>query len=164
MLVPGACSGGQIIDEDKQKAATGKCGAHLDDTNGRESMRELRTVLLRHHTPAGSHFDWLLDTPKAWRNPRSRVWTARTQTSAGDWADAGTWNLSRIADHRRHYLTYRGPLSGGRGTVDRVDEGWFVPQLWDDGQMILDLTMVQCRGRVRLWCLDDPSWRATWLG
>ena len=145
-------------------AATGKRGALLDETNGRESMRQLRTVLLRHDTPHGSHFDWLLDTPNVWRNPRSKVWTARTQTPTGDWSNAGTWNLCRITDHRRRYLTYQGPLSGGPGTVDRVDEGWFVPQLWDDEQMILDLTLIRCQGRVRLWCLSGPAWRATWLG
>lgn len=31
--------------------------------------------------------------------------------------------LERIADHRRAYLTYVGPISGGRGEVSRVAAG-----------------------------------------
>jgi hypothetical protein len=30
---------------------------------------------------------------------------------------------TRIADHRRHYLTFEGPVSGDRGSVRRVEEG-----------------------------------------
>lgn len=145
-------------------AAAGKGGSLLEEADGCESMRKLRTVLLYHDAAGGSHFDWLLDTPSAWRNPRSKLWTARTQTPTGDWANAGTWDLSRIADHRRRYLTYQGALGAARGRVDRIDEGWFVPQLWDCNQMILDLTLTRCQGRVRLWCLSGMQWRATWLG
>ena len=30
----------------------------------------------------------------------------------------------RLPDHRKAYLTYEGPVSGGRGEVRRVEEGW----------------------------------------
>jgi len=36
---------------------------------------------------------------------------------------AGPLPCERIADHRRAYLTYEGPVSGGRGTVRIVDRG-----------------------------------------
>ena len=32
-------------------------------------------------------------------------------------------------DHRRHYLDYDGPVSGGRGTVTRVAVGTYVGEL-----------------------------------
>ena|SRR6056297_844391 len=53
-----------------------------------------------------------------------------------------TWRLSKppldstmieaeeLPAHRKHYLDYEGPVSGGRGTVTRWDEGTY--QLEDD--------------------------------
>ena len=37
-------------------------------------------------------------------------------------ARGATW----AAPHRRHYLTYRGPVPGGRGRVAPVWRGWVV--------------------------------------
>jgi hypothetical protein len=34
-----------------------------------------------------------------------------------------SWPARRLADHRRVYLEYEGPISGDRGNVRRVDQG-----------------------------------------
>jgi hypothetical protein len=38
-------------------------------------------------------------------------------------AASNTVDAQRIADHRLAYLEYEGPISGGRGTVRRLDGG-----------------------------------------
>ena len=48
--------------------------------------------------------------------------TFRTQAIPGQ---DRQWTAERIHDHRAHYLTYEGPLTGGRGRVDRVASGEF---------------------------------------
>jgi hypothetical protein len=74
-----------------------------------------RYVILTHDHPV-LHWDLMLDNGDALR----------------------TWRLSRppdaveeivaepLADHRRAYLDYQGPVSGGRGEVRRWDAGDFV--------------------------------------
>ncbi|MDB5324422.1 MAG: hypothetical protein JWN40_6053 [Phycisphaerales bacterium] len=77
----------------------------------------LRYVVL-HHTGGvdAPHFDLMFETepgsPLAtWRSPEWPI-TARTA-------------ITRIADHRREYLEYEGPLSDNRGQVHRVAAGHF---------------------------------------
>lgn len=48
--------------------------------------------------------------------------TWKTDTPPED-APAEGIRCERIADHRRRYLTYEGPISGDRGEVVRHDEG-----------------------------------------
>ncbi|MFG0259143.1 MAG: hypothetical protein ACF8LK_02230 [Phycisphaerales bacterium JB041] len=91
-----------------------------------------RTVVLRHDLPDGSHhYDWLIEpmgpaaatagdeTPApdrrnliAWRLPDAPFTPART-----------TMPVDRLPPHRRMYLDYEGPISGGRGSVLRVARG-----------------------------------------
>lgn len=40
-----------------------------------------------------------------------------------DGQGVSVFRAERLADHRREYLTYEGPVSGGRGRVRRVAEG-----------------------------------------
>ena len=74
-------------------------------------------VLLEHAVGESVHWDFLIEMSHSldlatWRLARdpSRV--------TCDPIDA-----ERIADHRRLYLNYEGPISGDRGTVRRVDRG-----------------------------------------
>jgi hypothetical protein len=75
----------------------------------------MRYVVL-HHTGYGEpHFDLMVETapdsPLAtWR---SAVWPFIEVT----------YQLEHLADHRRTYLDYEGPVSGGRGMVRRVHAG-----------------------------------------
>ena len=56
-----------------------------------------------------------------------------------------------LADHRRAYLDYEGPISGGRGTVRRVDRGTYEPLAWRDDLVRVRLEGAQLRGIAALW-------------
>ena len=78
--------------------------------------RETATVLLRHELPDGSwHHDWMIDPG----DDRPLI-TFRTPAMI---PEVDRFEAERIGDHRRAYLTYQGPVSGGRGAVRRVAEG-----------------------------------------
>jgi DNA polymerase Ligase (LigD) len=73
-----------------------------------------RFVILAHDWPT-LHWDLLLedgDVLLSWRL------LAEPKASA-------TIPVERIADHRKLYLDYEGPVSGDRGTVTRWDAGTF---------------------------------------
>lgn len=78
----------------------------------------LRTVLLRHDLPDGGwHFDWLTE-----RSPGGPLLSFRLS----DRPDAAGYHGGPgelMPDHRREYLDYEGPVSGGRGHVRRVAAG-----------------------------------------
>ncbi len=71
-----------------------------------------------------------------------------------------TWALPRLpeagieipcealADHRLTYLDYEGPISGGRGTVSRWDQGTFAVEVWTDNEILVELAGGQLAGRV----------------
>lgn len=74
-----------------------------------------RFVILHHRLADGEHWDLMLEHGKVlltWQLLREPV-------------DASSLPIParRIGDHRKAYLEYEGPVSGGRGTVRRVDEG-----------------------------------------
>lgn len=54
-----------------------------------------------------------------------------------------------IGDHRPMYLDYEGPVSGGRGTVTRIDAGTFH---WDcdDREIIVRLVGSRYSGKLRI--------------
>ncbi len=94
-----------------------------------------RFALLSHDHPA-HHLDLLLqagDVAWTWRLP---AWPG-----AGDAVPA-----ERIADHRLLYLTYEGEVSGGRGTVARLDGGEYAWVGLAPGRCIVRLEGVRLRG------------------
>lgn len=75
---------------------------------------QLRYAVLHHTHVAHPHYDLLLevssDAPLAtWR--------------CEQWPPRGEMTVVRLPDHRRIYLEYEGPVSGGRGEVSRVAHG-----------------------------------------
>jgi len=52
----------------------------------------------------------------------------------------------RLADHRRAYLTYEGPVSRGRGRVRRVDAGDYELLARDETAWTVRLAGSACRG------------------
>ncbi|MFZ4428792.1 MAG: hypothetical protein ACOYPS_00420 [Phycisphaerales bacterium] len=78
--------------------------------------RDTATVLLRHELPDGSwHHDWMIDPG----DDRPLI-TFRTMVLI---PEVDRFEAERLGDHRRVYLSYEGPVSGGRGEVTRVAEG-----------------------------------------
>ncbi len=95
----------------------------------RPSPHILRTTLLRHDLPDGSwHIDWLIERSRE----EAQLLTFRLEANP---LTVAAWPIKgeRIPDHRRLYLDYEGPISGGRGNVRCVARGFVEPmgdQLW----------------------------------
>ncbi len=73
----------------------------------------LRFVLLEHDWPFW-HLDLMLEqgnTLATWRLRHPLI--------------QGVQTAERIADHRKHYLEYEGPVGNNRGHVKRVEHGFF---------------------------------------
>ena len=107
----------------------------------------LRFVLLQHTGVPSPHFDLMiesaLDAPLlTWRCPHDPF--TKEETSA-----------TRIADHRREYLTYEGEISGGRGEVRRVRDGQCTP--CPDGSFLM------VSGDLRRTLVIASSDSAEWL-
>ena len=88
-----------------------------------------QAALLRHQTaPEEHHFDWLLAPDDAEHRPDDRVLRCFRVRVRIDTLEAGqAFEADRIDDHRWRYLTWEGELSGGRGTVERVNAGSWTP-------------------------------------
>ena len=75
----------------------------------------LRYVVLRHDGIPDPHFDLMIES-----RPGGPLYTWQCgQNPVTQYATPA----KRIANHRRHYLDYEGPVSGGRGHVTRVAAG-----------------------------------------
>lgn len=79
-------------------------------------MLPLQYVVLRHEGIADPHYDLMVETSSGSALATFRI--DRWPVAEGD-------ALSRIGDHRRDYLNYEGPISGGRGSVRCVQRGTF---------------------------------------
>jgi hypothetical protein len=84
-----------------------------------------RFAILTHDHPF-FHWDLLLEAGNAawtWRLRERRETRDEGREPAIPPSDLSTLFIERIADHRRLYLDYEGPVSGNRGHVARVDWG-----------------------------------------
>jgi hypothetical protein len=80
-------------------------------------QEEIVFVLLEHDAPDGRHWDFMIQMPGAAKLTSWRL--AANPLTAGERPIA----VEPIGDHRREYLDYQGEISGGRGSVRRVDRG-----------------------------------------
>ncbi len=119
------------------------------------------TVVLEHRlSDHDFHFDWLID-----RDGRSPLLTFRipppslVQGAPGarlpgcpllSIAPPASFTAERIADHRRLYLDYEGPISGGRGEVRRIAAG--------DAEIVTE-TGESLEVRIRFPGLEERLWR-----
>jgi hypothetical protein len=82
-----------------------------------------RTALLWHcdippQAGLGSpHYDWLLERERGGKLISFRLW------ERPDSVTCTGFEAERLADHRPEYLDYQGPVSGGRGRVERLAQG-----------------------------------------
>ena len=79
-----------------------------------EAKGTLRYVVLHHTGIEKPHFDLMLETAAG-----SGLATWRM----GGWPLQTGMPMEHLAEHRRDYLEYQGPLSGNRGEVCRVAAG-----------------------------------------
>lgn len=83
-------------------------------------------VLLLHTLPNGlSHLDWLLEPESVEHggHPLISFRISDVETGRPDRPDLGQFSAERIGNHRIEYLTYEGPISGDRGSVQRLSTG-----------------------------------------
>jgi hypothetical protein len=90
----------------------------------------MRYLVLHHTGIPQPHFDLMFE-----RSEGSMLNTFRLPA----WPLTGVVMIERLADHRRDYLTYEGPLSGDRGTVKRVAGGTFRFRTQSEDALTLDL-------------------------
>ena len=102
-------------------------------------------VLLHHRISDKEHWDLCLDLGEAlatWRIPRDPRTTPDKTTHRCP--------AQRIADHRRAYLDYEGPVSNHRGEVRRVDQGTWTPIELGPTTWVVRLDGVALKGVYRL--------------
>jgi hypothetical protein len=83
---------------------------------GSSDQTAYRFVILHHRLTDGEHWDLMLEQGESlltWQLAREPVRT-----------DCLPIPARQTGPHRKAYLTYEGPISGGRGEVRRVDSGW----------------------------------------
>ena len=106
----------------------------------------LRFVILTHNYPF-PHWDFMLE-----QGDSLRTWRLRLAPDTGRQIIA-----EPLADHRRHYLDYEGPLSGGRGEVRRWDHGDYEPIEMQTSRVEVRLAGTKLDGRAILEQTDDST-------
>ena len=114
---------------------------------GRQAPPDLvvpRFVILEHTgTPTykpGTHWDLMFEAGKS-----LRTWELNALPTPGEIVLA-----QQLADHRLDYLSYEGPITGGRGTVRRYDCGTY--ELLRDSELEIEARLHggQLNGRMQL--------------
>jgi len=125
-------------------------------------MHALRSAILEHTTPTGVHHDWLIEDPTR-PDPKAqdtRLWTARVAPPPQDWARLQRFDLIVIPPHRRHYLTYQGPVSADRGRVRRLARGTCFAELWSEQRIVLTLRTDTAVLDLKMQRQSDAHWLA----
>ena len=108
-----------------------------------------RFAILAHDSPV-PHWDLFLEA-----GPVLRSWRLLLPLDANTRVPA-----EPAADHRLLYLDYEGPVSGGRGSVGRIDGGSFVWEADEPDRQAVRLTGTRFTGRLDLR-RHDAGWIAT---
>lgn len=102
-------------------------------------MARRRYVVLEHRWD-GVHWDLMLDVGDV-----LRTWAIDAPITTGVDLPARA-----LGDHRRIYLDFEGEISGGRGTVRRVERGLYEPLIWTPGHVRVRLEGGQFVGEAEL--------------
>ena len=109
-----------------------------------------RFVLLEHDHPT-LHWDLMLEVGEV-------LWTWRLDA---DPCLGTPCRAIRLADHRRSYLEYEGPISGNRGMVKRVAGGEYAWIEETMGRLVISLDGQHLRGRISLERGQGEEWNLT---
>jgi len=106
-----------------------------------------RFVVLTHDFPT-LHWDFMLENEAV-----LRTWRLSREADA-----AGTIDATPLPPHRIAYLDYEGPVSGGRGSVVRWDQGDY-QILLEEGELLeLELRGNRLKGRATISRREDGNW------
>ena len=110
-----------------------------------------RFAVLRHESPRGVHWDFLLEVGAV-----LRTWALPQPPTSGV-----EMICEALPDHRLAYLDYEGAVSGERGSVARWDRGTYRMDRQSEGELVFELSGEKLSGRGRLSRLGDESggWR-----
>ncbi|MCA9245810.1 MAG: hypothetical protein KDA42_01815 [Planctomycetales bacterium] len=117
-----------------------------------------RFVVLHHECPSDrprpTHWDLLLED-----NSVLLAWALNCEPAADKEIVA-----EAIADHRREYLTYEGPVSGNRGSVRRWDAGEYDWLEKSAEKLVIRVAGEHLVGRLEMVRTSDASqrWRLIW--
>jgi len=112
-----------------------------------------RFVVLEHDHPF-LHWDFMLEAGDV-------LLTWRLSSPP---APQRTVSAERIGDHRRAYLDYEGPVSGGRGNVTRWDGGSFEWLEDAEDRKVVRLRGGRLDGTFRLERTPAGEWRGLFVG
>jgi hypothetical protein len=112
-----------------------------------------RFVILRHDSPSGAHFDFMLESEGV-----LKTWALPQPPAIGVEMDCES-----LADHRLAYLEYEGPISGGRGSVTRCDQGTYATFQKDDAQWGVEVAGQRLVGKIILRKAEESPNRWRWL-
>ena len=118
------------------------------------SQERKRFVLLRHVLPDAEHWDLMLDIGSVLATWQVTGELLHIGPSGWQVGPVDRLPSQRIADHRKLYLEYEGPISGGRGTVIRHDQGYFTIITQNDNEWIVQLDGTILHG---IYCLPERS-------
>jgi len=109
-----------------------------------------RYVILTHDHPRGRHWDFMLEQGES-----LATWALGQPPDA-----APRMPAEALPDHRPAYLDHEGPVSGGRGSVTRWDQGTYRLERHDDDRLIAIVTGQRLSGQVILerTAADPQRW------
>ncbi|MCD4823575.1 MAG: hypothetical protein K8S55_03140 [Phycisphaerae bacterium] len=108
-------------------------------------------VILAHDGHGPSHFDLMFSIGTAlatWQCPRDPAGLPVGQSMS----------CQKLPDHRLAYLDYEGPISGGRGSVRRVEQGRYEAALVSEERWDVQIIGQGMEGRFILRRLKDDKW------
>ncbi|MDX1564099.1 MAG: hypothetical protein R3236_01780 [Phycisphaeraceae bacterium] len=118
-------------------------------------MTSLSTTVLFHEGgPQPDHYDWLFEDPDG----GEKLVCFRVDRPPGRWRSGERIRLDALAPHRPCYLTYEGPLSGGRGTVQLIERGRLHVQRWEWDRAEMRMQTEAFSGRVVLTGGGGGKW------
>jgi len=110
-----------------------------------------RFVVLEHDSPAGLHWDFMLEM-----GPALATWSLPRPPDS-----AQPMTARALPDHRMAFLEYEGPISGDRGSVGRWDRGTYQVEHQSDTKLVVLLRGEKLAGRAALERTPDTpqTWR-----
>jgi hypothetical protein len=112
----------------------------------------LAFVIHEHSGYGPTHYDLMLeDGPvlATWQIPACPFEIGQT----------GALSATKLPDHRKHYLDYQGPVSGGRGQVRLIEKGTYEILARDQRLWQVKLCGGTLQGSFELAKEGDDSWR-----
>ncbi len=112
----------------------------------------MRRFVILEHSWNGVHWDLMLEEKDA-----LRTWALESPLAEGRCVPARS-----LADHRRVYLDYEGPVSGNRGSVRRVESGTYKALCWSEDRVVVRLQASALKGELELRRSVTPGVSDRW--